>query len=110
MSAIRVNPKISQTQMAKEIGISADSVKYYIIAQQRHLLVRTEEDIRYSHKKIECIGKTEEGVLQYVASVENDKKCEARMFGIFRREYQIRSNVLCDMRNEIDVAVAEKAI
>lgn len=89
---------------------NVDFQKYLYIAQQRHQLVRTEEDIRYSHKKIECIGKTEEGVLQYVAPVENDKKCEARMFGIFRREYLIRSNVLCDMRNEIDVAVAEKAI
>ncbi len=87
-----------------------DFQTYMYIAHQRHLLLGTEESIRYGNKKLDYGGKTDNGTLRFIASIENEDKYKARMYGIFRREYQLRSRVMCDVRNAVDVGKAEKAI
>ena len=42
LSAIKANAKISQTQMAKEIGVSVDTVKYYVRKMRKEQMIDRE--------------------------------------------------------------------
>ena len=42
LSAIKANAKISQTQMVKEIGVSVDTVKYYVRKMRRAQMIDRE--------------------------------------------------------------------
>lgn len=80
--------------------------RYLYIASQRYLICRIEEGIRYGYYELGYMDKTEEGIQEYIFSLENDEKYKARSMGVFRREYQVRNHTLFDYRNQIDLPIA----
>lgn len=65
--------------------------EYFYIADQRHLMKRVEEGIRYGYYDFEDMHREQNGSIMYAFSLEDEEKYKARSIGIFRREYQIRS-------------------
>lgn len=84
---------------------NAEFEKYLYIASQRFLICRIEEGIRYGYYKIGYVNKNQEGIREYVFSIENDEKYKARRMGVLRREYQVRNHILLDYRNQGDIPI-----
>ena len=74
--------------------------RYLYIASQRYLLCRIEEGIRYGYYKHVNVGKNENQFQRYAFSYENEEKSKARSFGLYRREYQIRSHAMLPSNQE----------
>ena len=81
-----------------------------LVSVQRYLICRVEESIRYGYYTLGSIEKSKEGIPVYGFSIENDGKYKARRMGVFRREYQVRKNVLMDFQNKEDMDTANKMI
>lgn len=84
--------------------------RYLYIASQRYSLCRIEEGIRYGYYGLGDMYKTKEGIQVYAFSLESDEKYKARSIGIFRREYQVRSYIMLDYRNQVDFSVASEKL
>ncbi len=81
----------------------SDFQKYLYIAGQRHLLLRSEENIRYGYSVLKYHKTSEMPQGAFVSYIENDEKYRARSLGIYRREYQFRSNALMNYENQCDI-------
>lgn len=86
---------------------NAEFEKYLYIAAQRYLLCRMEEGIRYGYYELKDFQKNQEGLKNYIFSLENDEKYRARSIGIFRREYQVRNHIMMAVSSQNDIFEAD---
>lgn len=89
---------------------NAEFERYFYTAVQRYLICRVEESIRYGYYTLGSVEKSKEGIPVYAFSIENDGKYKARRMGVFRREYQVRKNILMDFKNNEDIYTANETI
>lgn len=80
------------------------------IAQQRHMLERIEEGIRYGYFGCKRCVKTQDGSYSYLWGIEKGEEYKSHILGIMRREYAVRKYSLVDPRNRMAVETTRKAI
>ena len=82
--------------------------EYFYIADQRHLLKRAEEGIRYGYYDFEDMDRQQDGSTIYAFSLEDEEKYKARSIGIFRREYQARNFMMIAANNSKELQLANE--
>lgn len=80
------------------------------VANQRYLLCRLEEKVRYGYLGIKSIGKTEEGERYYYFGIEQEEKYKAHVLGRMRREYMFRQHALMDVGNMPKINAAQEQL